>query len=158
MQEPKKLFGRWYEAPLKKIEELPNGDGGFVALAISCFLYERYATAKIKERGDKATPEACVKLLAEDFAINNRTAKVFWNVIRNGFLHQAMPKMKDKGVEIAKGWQTSSAFQVPITLGKDDILKVEPWRFRDRVLELWKDHIDLIEKNESFPWATIRQQ
>ena len=159
MPDPKDFFERWYEAPLKKLEELPNGDGGFVVLATACFLYERYVVACIKERGDTATPDAKIDALSKDFNIDDKTANVFWDVIRNGFLHQAMPKMKDKGGETVKGWQTSSAFDTPITFDKkNNILKVEPWKFRDRVLHLWKDNIELISKNESFPWARIWEE
>ena len=47
-------FKRWLAQPLEVLKELPDGDGGFIALATSCFLYERYATATIKAAGGKA--------------------------------------------------------------------------------------------------------
>jgi hypothetical protein len=150
-----KLFERWYEAPLKKLEEvLPNGDGGFVVLAVSCFLYERYATAVIVERKGKATTEVLIENLAKDFNIENETARVFWDVIRNGFLHGAMPKVMEKGTPIIKGWQASIDFQTPISF-KDGMLKIQPWKFRDHVLQLWKENPNLISTSKSFPWAKI---
>jgi hypothetical protein len=34
-------------------------------------------------------------------------------------------------------------------------LQIQPWRFRDEVLRLFRNRPELISKNQSFPWATI---
>jgi len=44
--EARENFERWYVKPLQILERIPNGDGAFVALATSCFLYERYVVAE----------------------------------------------------------------------------------------------------------------
>jgi len=49
--DPVKLFERWYVRPLRELEKLPEGDGGFVVLATCCFLYERYAKAYLRDSG-----------------------------------------------------------------------------------------------------------
>jgi len=63
MVDPNILFERWFVRPLTKLRELPDGDGGFVALATSCFLYERYAVAAIKKSGGKADKEGKIRPL-----------------------------------------------------------------------------------------------
>jgi hypothetical protein len=151
-------FRRWFCTPLRELEKLPDGDGAFVALAVSCFLYERYATAILKESGTTADDAAKRKQLASDFGVDLRTAEAFWDVIRNGFLHQGMGKQVDRGV-VLPSWSVSESYPVLVLdAGTPGHLRVQPWRFRDRVLELWKSRHDLIEANSSFPWATISKR
>ena len=157
MPDARELFRRWYIAPLRRLEELPNGDGGFVVLATACFLYERYAKAFLKAAGDSGTTDNLIARLSADFGIPDDAARAFWNVIRDGFLHQGMPLIKNQQGNLVDGWRTCATHEHAIELdGK--ILKVEPWRFRDRVLDLFDSRPDLIEHNQSFLWATIWQE
>jgi hypothetical protein len=158
MVDPQILFQRWFAQPLEKLKELPDGDGGFIALATSCFLYERYATATIKAAGGTADTDSKIRQLETDFQIDILTAKKFWDVIRNGLLHQGMPKSSDHGNVNLPKWAFHHKFNQPIQMGKingDDGLLIEPWRFTQRVIQLWQDNLMLIDKNDSFPWANI---
>jgi len=85
-------FSALVSVPLVAFEKLPGGDGGFVVLAVSCFFTMRYATAALKDSGKTADDDAKRRQLASDFSIDVATAKAFWDVIRNGFLHQGMGK------------------------------------------------------------------
>jgi len=52
IDEFKELFRRWYEVPLKTLLGIENGDGGFVALSVALFLYDRFVqTQHSKEVG-----------------------------------------------------------------------------------------------------------
>ena len=42
IHDPQIVFNRWYRRPLTELEKIENGDGGFVVLVVSCFLYEGY--------------------------------------------------------------------------------------------------------------------
>ena len=106
----KDCFDRWYKAPLLHIESLANGDGAFVALAVSCLLYERYAVAFLKSTNAKANDDAKRAQLAADFAIDADTAQAFWNVIRNGFLHQGMGLQQDNKKTEFPSWSVSHSF------------------------------------------------
>jgi len=155
---PQELFNRWYVEPLEAVKSLPEAKGGFVALAVSCFLYERYAIAVIKSSGAKADKEGKIKQLATDFSISEKTASYFWDVIRNGLLHAGMPKQKQNDDKNLPRWAFQQSFSLPIeliTYRSELILKVHPFLFADRVIELWEDNIQLIENNDSFPWASI---
>ena len=151
------LFKRWYEVPLKELEKIPNGDGGLVVLGSACFLYERYASALIDERGDKVTEDAKIDQMAADFGVDKDTAEVFWRTVRHGMLHQGMPLMQTRSGKPVAGWETTSDYPA---MGTEDhggniVLKLQPWKFRDRVLQLWDSRPDLIAKSQSFPWASI---
>jgi len=130
---------------------------GIIAIATSCFLYERYAVAAIKKSLKKAKTRGIINQLMLDFGTNEQTANMFWNVIRHGILHQAMPKRREYAKDLLPYWSLRSGFKQPFKLVKDingeDCLNVEPWLFTDRVLELWRNNLELIDQNEDFPWV-----
>lgn len=152
------LFNRWFISPLQKLESMPNGDGGFIALATSCFLYERYAKACIKRHGKKADRSSLIRQFANDFETNEDTAKAFWDVIRDGILHQGMPKQSDQEKKDLPGYIFHYSFAVPVELaiwGEKHTLQIQPWRFTWKVIELCQDNIDLLVENKSFPFPKI---
>lgn len=160
MERPEVLFHKWYVEPLRVLEGLSGGHGGFIALATSCFLYERYAVAVIKNSPGKgkASKDAKISQLAWDFDVDEQTAKFFWEVIRDGLLHQAMPKQLDRGKEALLRWEFQHDFPKPIELvceQKQRVLRVQPWLFMHRVIELWLENMDLLEQSDSFPWANV---
>ena len=158
MIDPKVSFQRWYVDPLRKLQEIPNGDGGFVALSTSCFLYERYAVTVIKGGGGKADRDTKILQFMNDFNTDKPTAEAFWDVIRDGMLHQAMPKTGEFGKKTSMGWAFHGSLTKPVGMGKangNDILLIEPWLFTERVITLWQANLDLLDKSKSFPWAQI---
>jgi hypothetical protein len=54
MPEDYDRFRLWYREPLDALEAMPSGQGGFIALATACFLYERYAVAVLNSQEEKA--------------------------------------------------------------------------------------------------------
>jgi len=159
ISDPEALFQRWFVAPLRLLETLENGDGAFVALLVSLALYERFAKAFIKhDLKQTADDAAFTKKLAFDFSISEREATVFWDVMRHGLQHQAMPMQSGRSKCITPRWQFKHELPKPIQLGGsdvDDLLLVQPWLFRDRVLAMYEKRPDLIGASQSFPWASI---
>ena len=160
MQKSEVLFNRWYVQPLRVLESIPDGDGGFIALATSCFLYERYVTAVIKSSpGNKrATKDAKISQFAKDFGVDKQTAEYFWQVIRDGLLHEAMPNQRKYGKQTLPTWAFRHDFPRPIELFEYKgqlVLKIQPWLFMKRVILLWQENLDLLEENDSFPWGSI---
>lgn len=90
-------FKIWYIEPLFILKDLPNAQGGFIALTTSCILYERYAKAVLIANGKKAGKLEMVGQLASDFGIDKKSANAFWEVIRDGLAHQGMPMQKKGG-------------------------------------------------------------
>ncbi len=156
--DPQVRFYNWYVQPLRVLSEIPNGDGGFIALATSCFLYERYATAVLLATHGRAKTDDKIQQLANDFQIDLATATAFWRMIRDGLLHQGMPIINKQGENTLLGWAFRNEFEKPIQWGKVngiDALLIQPWLFTQRVVQLWQENLTLIDKNSSFPWADV---
>ena len=163
-QDSMTLFQRWFVNPLEKLRAERSGDGGFVALAVSCFLYERYARAIIKEGEPKRTDQ-CIhtddiaKQLMHDLGLQDeQLCNDFWTAIRHGLAHHAMPQLQnDKGEPLPR-WRLSAEYKSPVQLDTccgDKIIGVQPWLFMDKILELWQQRPDLIKKDEAAPWGAI---
>lgn len=148
-EKAEKYFESWYIKPLSILESIPYGDGAFIALATSCFLYERYADA---------VQNSVTNQLMIDFGIDQETAIIFWNVMRNGILHTGMPKQKDRSKSLPH-WRFQHEFIQPIKLHKVNNLsaelQVQPWLFMNKVIDLWQKNLRLLDDNNSFPWAKI---
>jgi hypothetical protein len=143
--------------PLTSLEQLPDGDGGFVALATCCFLYERYAKAYLKTQQRGATRDALVGQFAADFSVDRDTAEAFWVVIRDGLLHQGMPMQHQSGKKLPD-WEASQNFAAPIEFDRgrsSPLLKVQPWLLRDKVFALYRARPELIPLSNSYPWGRI---
>lgn len=146
------LFVRWYVNPIKKLKELPNGDGGFAAFMIALPLYERYIIAKLKLDGKSTDKETISEEMSTDLQISAGEQSVFWDLFRNGFAHQAMPKAGKTS------WLTSSEFtEFPEfkTTNEQNYICIDPWKFADRVLNLFMLDHRLIIASDSFPLASI---
>jgi hypothetical protein len=163
-------FRRWFVEPLRTLRTIPNGDGGFVALAVGCFLYERYAVAVFQQTpspGSKVKPvDRFVKQLAADFQVDETTAEAFWKVFRDGLLHFALPKLHNRGTPIElsnpdsqiAGYAMSAEFPAPIQLSGvrgAEILRVQPWLFADRVVELWERNSGLLDSLAGSSWPSV---
>lgn len=154
----KKSFNHWFVVPLQWLKAVPNNDGSFIALASALFLYERYIVAKIKSVGERATETRKVQQVASDFGVNSRTARIFWDVMRNGILHQGMPKLYEQGNKLPD-WifhhdKSDFAFELR-EFGGQSLLIVQPWLVVEKIVHLWQENLDLLEQNESFPWAQV---
>ena len=154
----KKAFNHWFVVPLQWLKAVPNNDGSFIALASALFLYERYIVAKLKASGEKATEPKKMQHIANDFGVETREARIFWNVMRDGVLHQGMPKVWEQGKKLPE-WifnheKSDFAFELRETNGQS-LLIVQPWLVVDKVIQLWQDNLNLLEQNESFPWAQV---
>jgi hypothetical protein len=159
MPTDRERFDLWYASPLRFIkEELTDGRAGFVVLGTACFLYERYAVASLKVQDKEGGLKGVVRQLASDFDVGEETADVFWDVIRDGMLHQGMPKRRDRGKGVLPRRGFNHDYPI-MALGHDDdgkpFLFVQPFKFMDRVLELWENNFDLLQSSADFPWANI---
>jgi len=156
MTQDHELFMLWFAEPLRALEKMPSGQGGFVALATACSLYERYAKASLSKRGMAADRPNLIGQLGIDFSVDGATADAFWAVIRDGILHQAMPVQKKRSAPLPR-WAFHHNYPVMSLeeINGEQFLKVQPWKFMDRVLELWEANFSLLGTSGSFPWATI---
>jgi len=156
---PEESFNSWFVVPVRWLQAVPNNDGSFVALATALFLYERYAAIKLKQRGIKAIEKNIPKQIAIDFDINEHIAEDFWDVMRNGLLHQGMPKQSEQGKRKFPEWIFHhNKVDHPIELHEFQgraLLFVQPWDIVDKIVALWQENSELLSQNESFPWAQV---
>lgn len=154
----KKTFNHWFTIPIQWLKTVPNNDGSFIALASALFLYERFIVAKIKSSGEKVTEPKKIQQIASDFKVEPRKARIFWKVMRDGILHQGMPKIHETGERLPE-WvfhheKSDFAFELRESNGQS-LLIIQPWLVVDKVIQLWQDNLNLLEQNESFPWAQV---
>jgi hypothetical protein len=149
-------FILWYVEPLRVLEQLHEGQGGFVALATACVLYERYAKAVLSSQGQKADRPGLLVQMEADFGVDRATSEAFWDVMRDGLLHQGMPLQKKQGTELPK-WAFHHSYPLMALeiIRGEKWLKVQPWKFMNRVIALWEANFVLLAQNNSFPWANI---
>lgn len=146
------LFHRWFVVPIAELRKLDNGDGAFAALTTVLPLYERAIIARLKLRDCPSTDDAIKAEVEADLQIPADVRARFWAIFRNGFMHQGM------GLEGHTKWRISSDYtHSPQLLTKDGVSYVclDPWKFADHVLAMFKAHPELITASESFPFATI---
>ena len=150
------LFELWYARPIEHLKKL-DGAGGFAALALGCILYNRYAQALKKQKQRKGSESDVAELqLMDDFCLDRCTAHEFWQVMRHGLTHGAMPQYRKRGK--THPWRLRGDFNQPIHLHKGAQgleLRVQPWLFADRVICLWRSAPQLIAEDLDFRWAAI---
>ena len=146
-------FNRWFVNPIKKLKDLPEGDGGFVAFMVAIPLYDRYIRAKLKLAGKCANEESVKKEMSKDLRMNDSERHIFWDMFRNGFMHRSMPK---KGK--TKYMFNSSFSAIPKFKrfkNNEDFICLDPWKFSERVLNKFLKEPRLITASEKYPLASI---
>ena len=154
INDPKELFSRWYKVPLRirgDYNIVPHGDGGWIALATSCFLFERYVSAKNKIDNGKSNinDEDIFAQLAADFGTDKNTAKKFWDSVRNGLLHKGMPKQMG-----GPTWVIYDDMP-PFKLNEGrNIIYINVWGFTNKVVEILDNNPKYLIDCD-FPWGHI---
>ena len=85
-------FDGWFVKPIEKLKELPEGDGGFLALSAALFLCERYYRALTDTLYGKRDDETFKVAAAKDLGLSPEDFNSFWIVYRNGVQHQGTPR------------------------------------------------------------------
>lgn len=149
---PKERFLAWFVRAIAKLKELPEGDGAFAAFMIAIPLYERLIIARLKLAGQRAEEEDVKREIGNDLKLNDHDRSIFWDMIRNGFMHQGMAKSGKTT------WLVSHRFgplpEFHMLRGKR-CLCVDPWKFADRVMETYLANPELITASQSFPLADV---
>ena len=147
-----KYFNRWFVNPINKLKDLPDGDGGFAAFMIAIPLYERYIKGKLKLAGECADKKSVKKEISKDLRMNDDERKIFWDMFRNGFMHQGMPK---KGKTKYMFSSSFSAIPEVKEINSKNFICLDPWKFSERVLNKFLEEPKLITVSESCPLASI---
>lgn len=128
-------FKAWYVQILEGLYE--KRDAGIAVLMISLPLLERYLRRKHKlAPAENMTDAAMGGLCAMFPALGSVTqARAFWNVYRNGFLHQATVSRNTKGgASLPDGWLTHDIAE-PIRVEHDESFTVNPVQFSKVIVD-----------------------
>lgn len=115
-------------------------------------LYERYIVAKLKHEGADTSDENQRAEISADLNLDDRQRAVFWATFRVGLCHQAMPQ------DGRTKWVVSSEYGALPEFAEEngtDYVKLDPWKFAERVLQKYENEPHLITVSESFPLASI---
>jgi len=152
-------FNHWFVVPVQWLQNVPNNDGSFIALATALFLYERYIVAVLETKDVKVNPKNRITQISSDFGVDEKTAKIFWDVMRHGILHQGMPKQLEQGRKTFPDWifhhnEVECPIEI-IEINRMKMLSVQPWMVVNKVMTLWRNNLHLLDQNQSFPWAQV---
>ena len=157
METPQEQLDKWFLRPLEQIRDVSSGNSFFIELLTACVLYERHTKARLARQDRPGTTNNVTALIQSDFDATPEAADAFWQIIRAGLAHQAMPAQKSRGKSSLPGWFFHDSYpnRTPIRLEEVDgewVLKVQPRVFVDRVIQLWRESPELIAESQSFPW------
>ncbi len=134
MDENLKNFRSWYVSVLETL--YPILDAGIAALLISFPLLERYLRQKSGlTPANNLDPKCWRTLLAVFPELRDAvSAERFWQVFRNGFLHQVtLSHSTRKGTSLPNGSLTHDVSE-PVSIASDDSFVVHPRLFSQRVV------------------------
>jgi len=149
---PLSAFYVWFVEPIEKLKELPNGAGGIVAFMVGLALYERLIVAKLRINDQPTDEESIKKTMSEDLLLSDSQRRIFWDMLRNGFLHQAMPKT---GTTICMFHDSFTEYPIFKTIDGMPVICINPWKFTDRVISVFLENPNLINSSESYPFVQI---
>jgi len=129
-------FIKWFEEPLKYLYE--NDNAGFVILMVSLPLLERYLREKSGVHEGKLN-DSFYKRFAEIYpSLNDRgIAKKFWQIYRNGLLHQATLSLKAKNgtIVLAAGVHGDAPEIKHEGYGADgEVFTISPRKFSEKIV------------------------
>jgi hypothetical protein len=150
-------FDGWFIEPIEKLKELPEGDGGFLALSAALFLCERYYRALTETLYGKRDDETFKIEAAKDLGLSLDDFKLFWVVYRNGIQHQGTPKKYVDKNKMKYIWQIADEFNAIPEIYKINAYKREirlnVWKFADLIINKFKTNPEVFQKavSNTFP-------
>jgi len=131
----KENFKKWFRDIIENLYKYEHG--GFVLLMIAFPLLERYLRSKSGTDEDKKLGEDFYRELVKLFPVlkDNDCAKNFWQVYRNGILHQAtLSEQSRKGIRMPDGWLSGETNDIKID--PQNAFRVNPVKFAKRVIDI----------------------
>ena len=126
-------FDAWYKAVLDRL--YPDRDAGFAILLIAFPLLERYLRRKVGLTSDLNLSDPFFDELAQLFPSlkTGTTAKDFWQIYRNGLLHEiTLSRQRRSGTSMPVGWDSHD--KPLITIESDGSIWINPVEFAQTVV------------------------
>lgn len=163
------LFDIWFIKPLAKLD---HNDDSFVRLMIVFPLFERYLrlqwSKKNKTQAYNAKEDRLLPFLQIELDLDCLDAKTFWNVMRNGLLHQGVPK-NETGDSSEKNFRNVVGYEFHTDYGErpefvrkngdsdsEVIMRLDPAKFVNFVLrKVDENKHELITSEYLYPLPTV---
>lgn len=121
----KERVEKWYLKPLRAM----SGDQGFLVLMVLLPLYEKHLRVVEGMKGDFSDGNDIFKIIGTHLKLSQKDAYIFWNNVRNGLLHKALPDSKE-------AFEYALREQGPPIEKKGVLFLINPFALRDRLLEV----------------------
>lgn len=142
-------FEGWFVAPIEKFKELPEGDGGFLALSAALFLCKRYYRTLTNTHEGIGGNKAFKISAAKDLGLDPKHFKLFWIVYRNGIQHQGMPKIHIDSQRIRYTWGTRDDFdaipQIHQVDAQNHEIRLDSWKFAGLIINKFRANLTILE-------------
>ena len=143
-------FKDWYVKTLLKL--YPERYSGFPILMIAFPILERYLRNKngISHKDNKLS-DGCMDDLRNMFPVLHATevARKFWNVFRNGILHQVTLSRENRnGVRMPEGW-LSHDINSAIVIESDGSFLIHPVLFTKQIVDIIENDFGTFEKGST---------
>jgi hypothetical protein len=136
MKEDYDNFIKWFKEPLKCLYQ--NDDAGFIILMVSLPLLERYLREKSGVHEGNLNDSFYKKFVEMFPSVNDKgIAKKFWQIYRNGLLHQATLSLKAKNGTIilaAGGHGDAPKIKYDGYGAQGEMFTVSPRKFSEKVI------------------------
>jgi len=144
-------FEGWFVKPIEKLRELPEGDGGFLALSAALFLCERYYRTMTNTHENSSDDNAFKQEAARDLGVSLHDFMLFWRVYRHGIQYQGMPrKVYDKNANLTYKWHLDESFagvpEIHQIDAQNSEIRLNPWKFAELVIEKFRADPSLLQK------------
>lgn len=158
---------KWFIAPLRFLKDKGYKDEGFLVLMVGIALAERVIASKRKKDKLKGKNESFEKCGADFLGLSEADFRNFWEMYRNGMMHHAQPfsgkfKSQNGGDDTFWDWDISSAYsalpEVVKTEPKKKLIRIDPWKWLDCVVQKYEEHPELVDLNDSRKLGTIRSE
>ncbi|HRS97898.1 MAG TPA: hypothetical protein P5040_06900 [Smithella sp.] len=154
-------FEGWFVRPIEKLQEIPEGDGGFLALACALFLCERYYRALTKTHYGRGEDKPFKVAAAEDFGLTLEEFQCFWMVYRNGVQHQGIPRRYIDSNKVEYVWHIADEFGAIPEFYKINANKIEirlnVWKFADLIISKLKSNPSVFRVAMTHSFAEVRE-
>ena len=151
-------FEGWFVRPIEKLKELPEGDGGFLALSAALFLCERYYRTVTKTHEGSRDDKSFKKEAAADLGVPESDFVLFWKVYRHGVQHQGMPRRCVENGVTYRAHMHESFGAVP-RVDKIDArtseIRLDPWKFADLIIKKFRDNPSVLKDATLHAFAEV---
>jgi hypothetical protein len=144
-----KNFKNWYADTLNKL--YPDRNSGFAILMITFPLLERYLRHKNKLSHKDNLNDRCMDELRFMFPVLSTTevAWKFWNIFRNGILHQVtLSRENKKGKKMPEGW-VSHDINAAVIIESDGSFLIHPVLFAKHIVGKIESDFAIFEKGSA---------